>query len=572
MTKSDSDFSAGLVPIALAPERLYDFANIFNLFAETTEDDRLEKAMLDKDHVQQAIEVADLFISKETSKSRSLQQSINRANHPMLALNSQGTILEINEIAQSVFSLKDKDIPFQNHFSHKTKSELWSYLNRISVYNIGSSSRFIELIQLERENPDRTYFVCLTPWKLDSESYCLLIQAVNIRWPSHMTPLLRKTFNLTDSEIAIFKLLSEGLSVTDAASQRNTSVATVRTQIRQIYTKTGTTSQLQFIRMAVSLAALTFDDETRGESSSHDGSKDLIQPCYPREEHWHLLKLPDGRKLDYAVFGDLTGTPCLFFHNELLGDIWPEQLTRYAVSQELKIILPARPYYRRSSEYPKGVNHPEQTAQDFLALLDHLKIDKVRVLSQTLGGMFALQFATMFDERVHSLCTLSPMLPFSTNEQRSNMPPLHRLVSSFISKAPWMMEFLARTGIAFYLKDGPEAFLRRTFSSAPVDKKTLDNPYHMKTLIRGLEFGIHNSHKPYLAGFKHVVTNAAEQMKTLKVPMTVIIGDADKNTRQDRAASLINDGVKINIVLAKDGGELLIFTHPELIIDTVLSV
>ena len=138
-----------------------------------------------------------------------------------------------------------------------------------------------------------------------------------------MTPLLRKTFNLTDSEIAIFKLLSEGLSVTDAASQRNTSVATVRTQIRQIYTKTGTTSQLQFIRMAVSLAALTFEDETRGESSSHDGSKDLIQPCYPREEHWHLLKLPDGRKLDYAVFGDLTGTPCLFFHNELLGDIWP---------------------------------------------------------------------------------------------------------------------------------------------------------------------------------------------------------------------------------------------------------
>ena len=94
----------------------------------------------------------------------------------------------------------------------------------------------------------------------------------------------------------------------------------------------------------------------------------------------------------------------------------------------------------------------------------------------------------------------------------------------------------------------------------------------MKTLIKGLQFGTHNSHKPYVAGFKHVVTNAAEQMKALKVPMTVIIGDADKNTRQDRAASLLNDGVKLNVVLAKDGGELLIFTHPELIIDTVLSV
>ena len=571
MKKSDSDFSAGLVPIALAPERLYDFANIFNLFAETLEDDRLEKAMLDKDHVQQAITVADLFINKETSKSRSLQQFINRANQPMLALNRQGGILEMNETAQSLFSLKDKDMPFQNHFSYKTKNELWSYLNRISVYNIASNSHFIDLIELERENSDQTYFVCLTPWKLDSENHCLLIQSVNIQWPGHMTPLLRKTFNLTDSEIDIFKSLSEGLSVTDTANQRNTSVATVRTQIREIYAKTGTTNQLQFIRMAISLAALTFDNVTSAMSSSHVGSKELIQPCYPREEHWHLMILPDGRKLDYAVFGDVSGTPCLFFHNELFGDIWPEPLTRYATSCGLKIILPARPYYRRSSEYPEGVNHPQQTARDFVALLDHLKIEEARVLSQTLGGMFALQFATMFEERVHSLCNISPMLPFTTDEQRSNMPPLHRLVSSFILRAPWMMEFLARTGIAFYLKDGPEAFLRRTFSSAPIDKKTLDNPYHMKTLIAGLEFGTHNFHKPYVAGFKHVVTNAAEQMKALKVPMTVIIGDADNNTRQDRAKSLIEDGVKLNVVLAKDGGELLIFTHPELIIDTVLS-
>ena len=76
MIKSDSDTSAGLLSIALSPERLYDFASSFNLFEKLEEADPLERAMLDKDHVFQAIEVADLFIHKESSQSDSLRQLI----------------------------------------------------------------------------------------------------------------------------------------------------------------------------------------------------------------------------------------------------------------------------------------------------------------------------------------------------------------------------------------------------------------------------------------------------------------------------------------------------------------
>ena len=572
MIKSDSDTSAGLLSIALSPERLYDFASSFNLFEKLEEADPLERAMLDKDHVFQAIEVADLFIHKESSQSDSLRQLIHRTNVPMLALDAHGAVLELNEIAKSFFSMKDSDVSFLSCFDEKSKNEIWSYLNRVSVNSIDSNPNFIDLIELEKEKSGQTYFVCVKPWKLSTGTHCLLIQAVNIRWPAHMKPLLQKTFNLTDSEIAIFKLLSEGLSIKDTASHRNTSVATVRTQIREIYAKTGTTNQLQFIRFAISLAALNFEDATGDDAFLEDDAKALIRPCYPREYHWRLLELPDGRNLDYAVFGLRSGTPCLFFHNEFLGDIWPEELTRYAISQGLKIILPARPFYRRSSGYPKEVNHIEQTAHDFLILLDHLKIDKVKILSQTLGGMFAIKFASMFEDRVQSLCLISPMLPFFNDEQRSKMPPVHRLVSSFISKAPWMMEFMAKTGFALYLKEGPEVLLRRIFSSAPVDKKILDNPSHMKTLCKGLQFGERNGYKPYLAGYKHLLPDSFEKMKALTVPIAVIIGSADKNTRQNRAASMIQHGVKLDMVIAEDGGELLIFTHPELIIDTVVNL
>jgi len=217
------------------------------------------------------------------------------------------------------------------------------------------------------------------------------------------------------------------------------------------------------------------------------------------------------------------------------------------------------------------VNHPKQTAKDFATLLDHLNIEKLPVLAQTLGGMFALEFAHLFEDRVESICTISPMLPFASDSQQTRMPPLHKFISSLLLKAPWMMEFVARAGFALYLKDGPEAFLRHTYSSASIDIETLEDPNHMKTLCRGLQFGEHNAHKPYVAGFKHLLKNSEEKMKNLSVPMSVIIGDADNNTRQERALSLIKSGADINIILAKDGGELLIFTHPEVIIDTLLG-
>ena len=71
MIKLDSGTSAGLLSVALSPERLYDSASSFNLFKKLEEADPLERAMLDKDHVFQAIEVADLFIHKESSQSDS---------------------------------------------------------------------------------------------------------------------------------------------------------------------------------------------------------------------------------------------------------------------------------------------------------------------------------------------------------------------------------------------------------------------------------------------------------------------------------------------------------------------
>ena len=260
MALNDSEFSDSLFSVALAPNKLHSFIDTFNDVVEKFNNDEAAiKNSFSEEYILQAMSVADLLIDKETSKSHSIKHTIRNSTQPILALDSTGHIIEINNMATDIFSVTNKSKTFKAYLSESSRDELHIYLNKISALPLNADLSFIDLIELETKDDGLSHFVCVTPWKVKANQYFLLIQSVNIHWPEHMSPLLKTTFGLTQSESAVFRLLSEGMSVNDAAAQRKTSVATVRTQIREIYAKTGTTSQLQFIRLAVSLAALTFD-------------------------------------------------------------------------------------------------------------------------------------------------------------------------------------------------------------------------------------------------------------------------------------------------------------------------
>jgi len=132
---------------------------------------------------------------------------------------------------------------------------------------------------------------------------------------------------------------------------------------------------------------------------------------------------------------------------------------------------------------------------------------------------------------------ISLILPFSSEAQRKNIPRLHRVVSAMIFTK--LLEFVARAGYALYLKDGPEAYLRLTVSSPPCNKTVLDNPKHLQSLCKGSQFSGKHGYQAYVAGWKHLLTDTEEKIKKIQVPMTVIIGDSDNNTRVERANSLI---------------------------------
>ena len=62
-----------------------------------------------------------------------------------------------------------------------------------------------------------------------------------------------KLFNLTQTEHIIVHLLTNGLNLNEISEERNTTISTVRKQIKDIFLKTGSNSQLDIVRLALGL-------------------------------------------------------------------------------------------------------------------------------------------------------------------------------------------------------------------------------------------------------------------------------------------------------------------------------
>jgi DNA-binding CsgD family transcriptional regulator len=79
--------------------------------------------------------------------------------------------------------------------------------------------------------------------------------------PSHVFRLM---FGLTRMEAELMRVLAGGASVAECAEQRSVSVATIRTQLRSLFEKTGATSQSRLVRLALSIAPIGSPNDSQG--------------------------------------------------------------------------------------------------------------------------------------------------------------------------------------------------------------------------------------------------------------------------------------------------------------------
>ncbi len=109
----------------------------------------------------------------------------------------------------------------------------------------------------------------------------------------------------------------------------------------------------------------------------------------------------DDIQMWYAIFNKGGGSPVLLIHGGLVNaDTWGDQVPALARNHEV-IVADSRGHGRSTrSGKPFGY---ELMANDYLALLDHLKIDKVALVGWSDGGILGLDIAMRHPERLTKL-------------------------------------------------------------------------------------------------------------------------------------------------------------------------
>ena len=169
----------------------------------------------------------------------------------------------------------------------------------------------------------------------------------------------------------------------------------------------------------------------------------LLSVAARAEEIWQTLPKPPAMptpvesgmapvndiQMYYAVYGE--GEPVLLIHGGLgNADAWGFQVP--ALAESHKVIVADSRGHGRSTRSDKPFGY-QLMADDYLALLDHLDIDKVALVGWSDGGIIGLDLAIRHPER------LSRLFAFAANYTPAGVKPS-------VADDPTFNAYIARAG------------------------------------------------------------------------------------------------------------------------------
>lgn len=258
--------------------------------------------------------------------------------------------------------------------------------------------------------------------------------------------------------------------------------------------------------------------------------------------------------IHYADAGE--GPAVLSVHGAMGGTDQGMILARVTGADAGRVIAPARPGYP-GTPLSSGVT-PEAQADLYVALLDHLGLDRVAVIAVSGGGASALMFALRHPGRCRGLVLVSTC----AGPQPMPIPPgfqLFRLLARWPAFVGWMKGRALRNPDRISSRSIPDPEYQRTLQADPV----------AMPLYRDLRAGMFDRLAERLPGTENDIRTTRSQsfaLEEIGVPTLVVHGTRDPLLPYDRhGAELARRIQGAELLTVEEGGHAAIFTHRALI-------
>lgn len=198
------------------------------------------------------------------SERRLYAVAMDRMQIGTVVLNEQGMIIRSNSVADGILGEKDgiQVVKGKLHAEYALEDRELQRLIKNGLSNVASASPVItEAISLTRPSgqPKLGVLVRSIPCNDLSEGNDWPQVAVFIRDPKHQPApsheLVRRLFGFTSAEVALALLLTNGLTLDEAAAELNIRKNTARAHLRSIFSKTGVTRQTMLVRLLLNSVA-----------------------------------------------------------------------------------------------------------------------------------------------------------------------------------------------------------------------------------------------------------------------------------------------------------------------------
>ena len=168
------------------------------------------------------------------------------------------------------------------------------------------------------------------------------------------------------------------------------------------------------------------------------------------------IRLPDGRQLAFAEYGDPTGAPVMLFHglpgSRLAWALLPDD----PFPAGLRIIAPDRPGYGRSD--PKPGRSLLDWAKDVKDFTDHLQLKRFAIVGISGGGPGALACASAMPERLSCVGVVAGAAPTDAPGVFEGMSKINRFFMRLAWRAPYLSTLNTRF-VAIVVRRNPGRYV-----------------------------------------------------------------------------------------------------------------
>ncbi|MCC0075394.1 MAG: alpha/beta fold hydrolase [Rhodobacter sp.] len=376
------------------------------------------------------------------------------------------------------------------------------------------------------------------------------MRALAIGWGPALPAILAESFRLTPRETDLVRELTLGGDLQTIAGRSGRSMNTLKAQLKSVFAKTRTGSQMELMRLVAVLVL---------HGPGNEGQSDAGQQS-PLETR---VDLGDGRVMPVHLFGPEDGLPVIFLHGMLEGLGVTRRLGPGLAATGIRLIAPVRPNFGPAPADPRIREAPEQVARDVCGVLKALGIERALLMGHMAGAVYAYAAAARMGSRALGIVNVAGCVPVRSVEQFAAMTARQRAVAYTARFAPAFLPAILRAGIAQIDSADADRFMTSLYTPGSPDRAMIEDRDVGAAIIDGYRFTVAQGLQAFRTDAWHVTRDWSALVAQSSCPVLLIHGSRDSVITPDSVRAFAAQSARFSLVEDPEQGQLVFYARPE---------